>query len=211
MTASCDVYRVPYGRAPVRKPRRTSFCATVNPEEFLNDDTGSRRYWTVSIGEIDIDRLNSLPVEWFKQLWAQVYTQFYLKDPQGFRLTREERAALERSNQQYSKPLPGEIEIMDGLDWEQPEKQWDWQKVSSVREFLTIYSVTPVQIGKALSKIKTRDLRIKQKRPGNVSYYFLPTRRAPSKDKILTDDNIPVPEGVDWPEPMVKDAQGHLC
>lgn len=206
LTASCDVYRVPYGRTPVRKPRRTSFCATVNPEEFLNDDTGSRRYWTVSIGEIDIDRLNSLPVEWFKQLWAQVYTQYYLKDPQGFRLTREERAALERSNQQYSKPLPGEIEIMDGLDWKQPEKQWDWQKVSSVRDFLTIYSVTPVQIGKALSKIKTRDLRIKQKRPGNVSYYYLPTRRAPSKEKILIDDDPAIPEGVDWPKPMVKDA-----
>jgi predicted P-loop ATPase len=44
LTAARDAYRLPYARAAVRRPRRTSFCATVNPENFLNDDTGSRRY-----------------------------------------------------------------------------------------------------------------------------------------------------------------------
>ena len=44
MSACCDTYRQPYARVATTKPRRTSFCATVNPQEFLNDETGSRRW-----------------------------------------------------------------------------------------------------------------------------------------------------------------------
>ena len=47
ITSRTDTYRQPYARAATRKPRRTSFCATVNPTEFLNDETGSKeaRKW----------------------------------------------------------------------------------------------------------------------------------------------------------------------
>lgn len=60
LTAARDMYQLPYARVAVRRPRRTSFCATVNPEEFLNDETGSCRFWTVHVGNIDVERLNSL-------------------------------------------------------------------------------------------------------------------------------------------------------
>ena len=60
LTAARDMYQLPYARAAVRRPRRTSFCATVNPEEFLNDETGSCRFWTVHVRNIDVERLNSL-------------------------------------------------------------------------------------------------------------------------------------------------------
>ena len=168
------MYRLPYARAAVRRPRRTSFCATVNPEEFLNDETGSRRFWTVHVGNIDVERLNSLSKEWITQLWAQVYEQYYKTDPQGFRLSREERATLEKSNERYSKPIVGEIEIMDALDWEQPVSKWKWYRTSELKDALRLYRITPAQIGKALTRIATRDLRIETKAPGNVKQYLLP-------------------------------------
>ena len=174
LTAARDMYRLPYARAAVRRPRRTSFCATVNPEEFLNDETGSRRFWTVHVGNIDVERLNSLYKEWITQLWAQVYEQYYKTDPQGFRLSREERATLEKSNERYSKPIAGEIEIMDALDWEQPVSKWKWYRTSELKDALRLYRITPAQIGKALTRISTRDLRIETKAPGNVKQYLLP-------------------------------------
>lgn len=39
LSNTTDDIRVPYGRKSIKKPRRTSFCATVNPIEFLTDDT----------------------------------------------------------------------------------------------------------------------------------------------------------------------------
>ena len=56
VTACCDTYRQPYARVATTKPRRTSFCATVNPQEFLNDETGSRRWWVVEPTKIDCQK-----------------------------------------------------------------------------------------------------------------------------------------------------------
>lgn len=39
LSNTMDDIRVPYGRKSIKKPRRTSFCATVNPVDFLTDDT----------------------------------------------------------------------------------------------------------------------------------------------------------------------------
>lgn len=123
ITSRTDTYRQPYARAATRKPRRTSFCATVNPTEFLNDETGSRRWWVIRPSRIDVERLKGLSREWVCQLWAQVYSQLYLPNPQGFRLTEDERKKLTADNEQFSKPLPGETEILDKLEWESPVKQ----------------------------------------------------------------------------------------
>jgi len=97
LTASVDQYRPPYGQSIVTRPRRTSFAATVNPYDFLRDDTGSRRYWVIHITAIDLDALHSLTREWLEQLWAQIY-KFYQVNPSGFRLTKAERATLAERN-----------------------------------------------------------------------------------------------------------------
>ena len=99
LTASKDTYRQPYAQTVVSKPRRTSFCATVNPKEFLNDETGSRRYWVVQPMHIDVEALKRLDEAWLRQLWAQVYYNLLLPNPQGFRLTDEEREELVHANQ----------------------------------------------------------------------------------------------------------------
>ena len=174
LTSARDMYRLPYARAAVRRPRRTSFCATVNPEEFLNDETGSRRFWTVHVGNIDVEHLNSLSKEWLTQLWAQVYELYHKPNPQGFRLTRKEREMLEKSNERYSKPIAGEIEIMDALDWESPVSKWKWYRTCDLKSKLNMYRITPAQIGKALARISSRDPRIETKAPGNVKQYRLP-------------------------------------
>lgn len=192
LTATCDSYRLPYAREWADTPRRTSFCATVNPEEFLNDETGTRRFWTVHVENIDIDRLNSLSKEWVKQLWAQVYEQYYLKDAQGFRLTRAERMELEQRNERFSKPLAGELEIMDAFNWETPIEHWQWLRVRDVQNVMKNCRLTTVQAGKALSRIATRDERIQVKNVHNVKQYLLPKVRCMDFMNLYEGDAVPL-------------------
>jgi len=57
ITTATDVFRPPYGRTPERMARQSVFCATVNKDQFLRDDTGHRRYWVVPIkGSAQLDR-----------------------------------------------------------------------------------------------------------------------------------------------------------
>ena len=177
LTASKDTYRQPYARVAVSRPRRASFCGTVNPKDFLNDETGSRRYWVVQPEYIDTETLRSLTTDWLVQLWTQIYYTLFLPDPQGFRLSEEERAELLKANEEFAKPLPGELEILDKLDWQMPVENWSWKRVSSIKDDLDLRSMTAAQVGRALVKVMRMDDRIQVKSPGNVKHYLLPPRR----------------------------------
>ena len=173
LTSRRDTYRVPYGRTAIRRPRRTSFCGTVNPGEFLNDETGSRRFWVVHVDHIDLDRLKALSDDNIRQLWRQVYEDFYLPNPQGFRLSSDEREQLEKRNQQYAKPLAGEIEIRDHLHM----NHWNWgyYTVSEVMRELNLHGLSSSQVGKALNKIaREYPDKINVKSAHNVKRYYLP-------------------------------------
>lgn len=176
LTASKDVYRPPYAPENVHRPRRTSFCATVNPDAFLNDDTGSRRYWVIHVDSIDLEALMNKPRAWFEQLWRQVYA-LYVVEPQGFRLTNEERRVLIASNSRFDKALPMEIELNDLFNWNLPGEQWQWHTTSDLKTRLNAYNATAEQIGRAMKKIMRRDERIQVKAPKNVKQYFVPLER----------------------------------
>lgn len=66
ITNNVDYVRVPWGRKETNFIRRTSYIATVNSENFLIDDTGNRRWWTVSCGNIDYDHKIDM-----QQVWAE--------------------------------------------------------------------------------------------------------------------------------------------
>ena len=71
LTSNIDTYRMPYAKASTTMPRRTSFCGTVNPQEFLNDETGSRRFWVVNVDNINLKGVLALNEDWAKQLWCR--------------------------------------------------------------------------------------------------------------------------------------------
>jgi len=77
LTRTHDVVRLPYARAAQSLPRQCVMIGTTNASEFLRDSTGERRYWPVSVGQID--------VPWFvrnrDQLWAQAKKLLELGEP----------------------------------------------------------------------------------------------------------------------------------
>lgn len=174
ITQNTDTYRMPYAREAISRPRRTSFCGTVNPNRFLIDDTGNRRYWVIQPKEIDLARLKGLDEGFYKQLWRQVYETLYLPNPQGFRLTSEEQKQLGVDNEGYAKGLPGEVEVLDKLNWDAPLNKWNWNTTTQLREEMRLFSFTSAQIGRVLTKLVDTIDDMKVKEVSHKSLYFTP-------------------------------------
>lgn len=62
-----DRIRPPYGRNMIDFPRQCIFAGTVNHATYLRDETGNRRYWPVSVRQVEIAEL----AENRDQLWAE--------------------------------------------------------------------------------------------------------------------------------------------
>lgn len=68
-----DRMRLPYAHSEINYKRRTSFCASVNPEDFLVDPTGNRRFQPIALTSIDFDTYLKIDKQ---QLWAQVWSLY---------------------------------------------------------------------------------------------------------------------------------------
>ncbi len=153
ITTASDMYRLPYGRADVHIARRTSLCATANSDQYLIDPSGNRRFWTVTVTNIDLNALDKLDA---LQLWAQVDAKTN-HDRQGFRLSTEERKALSERNDLHEKPMKAESEIRDIFDMAEHGNKNLMFKHVTVTEFkiahesLRAYGVDA--ISKALTKM----------------------------------------------------------
>lgn len=63
-----DRFRAPYGQRVTSVPRRTVLGGTTNPEQFLKDTTGERRYWPFHVAqEIDLAALESVRDQLFAE------------------------------------------------------------------------------------------------------------------------------------------------
>jgi predicted P-loop ATPase len=85
LTAAVDKFRPPYGKRTVSIPRMSVFAATVNPNEYLQDPEGNRRYWPVATGHIDIPAL----ARDRDQIWAEA-VHWYHQGCRWWPETREE-------------------------------------------------------------------------------------------------------------------------
>ena len=54
LSSRVDTFRPPYGRTVIRAPRHCVVCGSTNDAVFLHDVTGSRRYFVVPTGKINL-------------------------------------------------------------------------------------------------------------------------------------------------------------
>ena len=174
ITSRDDTIRKPYRMEQVKKARTTSFCGTTNKITFLNDDTGSRRWWVIPVKK-KIILGDFAKKENLLQFWSQCYHAF-CADHNCFRLTDEEQEHLKEINRESMELLPAEEELRNRFDFEAPETEWNWMTASTLKN-LPEYDVdryTVQQIGKALTAISQDDDRIKQDRGKAGRLWFIP-------------------------------------
>lgn len=98
VASQVDLFRAPYGAAVQRIPRTNIIVGTTNEPRFLEDSTGSRRFWVLTLsGPADI----ALLTEWRDQLWAEALHRYRAGEqwhlPEAAEVIRREVAEDHRS------------------------------------------------------------------------------------------------------------------
>jgi len=103
---SVDRFRKAYGRRTGAYPRRVIFAGTTNSDDYLNDETGARRFWPVHCEAVDIDALKRDR----DQLWAEAVVRYHRGERWHITDPDLERAAKD-AQAQRRKHHPWEDEI----------------------------------------------------------------------------------------------------
>lgn len=131
-TRTKDRYRRLYGVNSEEYPRVTSFYATVNNEEFLEDSTGNRRYWCIRVESMNVDHKIDI-----NQLWGEVM-HLLKDDKEPHWLSSEEEKQLYSVNEGFENKSGTEIKIFDSLNWSAPIENWIYKPLSQLCEELNI-------------------------------------------------------------------------
>jgi putative DNA primase/helicase len=97
LSSAIDRYRPPFGRSRIDVPRQCVFICTTNEDDFLEDPTGHRRFWVVSVQRLDEEALLADR----DQLWAEA-VEMYMDGKPWF-LAREEEIDLAAANKTYER------------------------------------------------------------------------------------------------------------
>jgi putative DNA primase/helicase len=157
LTACADNFRAPYERRTKWVPRSCVFAATTNDATPLTDESGGRRYWIVTCGKINIEKLKADR----DQLWAEAFTRYLAGEPWHDHFPEfREALAVEQEERYQGGPFDEAI-----LTWlENPEpRQFDSHADRTSLTFdsavgrVTINDVLIHAVGKAQHAISRND------------------------------------------------------
>lgn len=110
ISRNIDEMRLPYGRVMRKFYRRCVFVGTTNSHEPLKDQEGSRRFWPVTVGKVDIPGVAAVR----DQLWAEALHRYHEGEP--WWLTHEESEQAEREADIYRSRDPLASQILDHIE-----------------------------------------------------------------------------------------------
>jgi len=112
MTTKIDLIRPPYGRSIESFKRASVIVGTTNQQEFLNDTTGSRRFWVIPIQkQIDRERLEAER----DRIWAAAVQIYRQGEP--WWLTDAEEAVINENRQPFQMFDPWHDLIADYVEF----------------------------------------------------------------------------------------------
>ncbi|MDO8928344.1 MAG: VapE family protein [Bacteroidota bacterium] len=138
-------------------PRLASFCGSVNGREFLTDITGSRRFLSFYVENIDIESLSNIDV---KKAYGQAY-KLYLE---GFRywFDSDEVKLINVENEDYTiAPIEQEL-IEKYFDLTNPKNEtYSSTEIKTILESFTKDRLSVNKIGAVMGKLKIERKSIK--------------------------------------------------
>ena len=130
LTIRADTFRPPYGSLTERHPRGSIFVATVNSDDFLRDDTGSRRFWIVECPQLKGQHIDIAKLENDRDsIWKAAVIAY--KTGRKPMLTHQEEIESHRRNTAYETESSLSIPIQNQL------ARWPHREEFATHEILT--------------------------------------------------------------------------
>lgn len=125
ITQMVDKLRRPYAAVESAFGRRTVFGGSVNEEQFLNDQTGNRRYLTIPVTSFSLNHTVDM-----QQLWAEVLVLW--NGGEAFYLSMDDVAELNEHNESFLTADPIDERIASSFDWDDQNCKREWLTASEV-------------------------------------------------------------------------------
>jgi predicted P-loop ATPase len=157
ISARFDKIRLPYTTMPKKYYRTCVFIGTTNEGQFLNDPTGSRRFFPIELNQKapqDVFKLDETTVQ---QIWAEAYHTY--KQGEKLYLDNELDLALaEKYREKASEESLFLMNIQEYLDMKVP-KDWDNLQVSEKRTYFENYQNNGMATGtQTMTKTTTKEI-----------------------------------------------------
>lgn len=197
ITSDRDIFRKPYGKAPMEYARMTFFYASTNQQKFLCDETGDRRYWPIILSYIDLEGWTE---EESLLMWGQVMTLAFAPEDDEYKSREpgpvawwpsdEELDALVKFQGDHKMETEEDTALRDLLDWNAPAELWQNMTVTSLISCLSTHwkgrDLSAVRMGKALTSISMSDSRVgKAQRKMNARGWHVP----PLRPELKAEEN----------------------
>jgi hypothetical protein len=128
-----DKMRLPYDRTITTRARGTSFWATVNDSQFLNDPTGARRFWP-----IEVTKCNAFHNIDMQQYWAQM--MYLVQNKERWNLSPEEaklHSAIVEEHRVES-PAEGRLQELRLRMKFIPKEEWAFATASDIARYYSL-------------------------------------------------------------------------
>lgn len=155
MTTTLHINERPaYGRNKMRLPHVASFCATGNNLQFLNDDTGTRRWVVAEIEHIENPWNTQLPYE---GIYAQAHA--LLRNKFRYWFDDKEIDIINRRNRRFETPNSARELILTHYRKPLPTERGRYLTASDiVSRFSPHIRLNTAQVGRALRELGYRSI-----------------------------------------------------
>src|SRR4030067_471729 len=179
ITAPADDFRAPFDHREKHHKRRTILCGSVNSPEFLRDETGNRRYWSIAVKSINMNTKINRDI-----VWCEI-KNLYLTGEKWF-FNEEEGQQLNEINTSFeTKTIIDDI-LTHIIDFSTDAEKKYYKTIELLpyltREGLQLDKLTTTKIGTALSKLGFKPKSIMKNGVRN-NYRYLSIKKIKKKKK----------------------------
>ena len=160
-----DIMRRPYARKDSSYARRTVFFASVNQKEFLFDETGNTRFWSIETKAIDYNHTIDM-----QQVWAEIYQLYESGEP--YIMTSEEIRQINTNNEDFMGADYHEELVNRKFDWN--ASTWVWKTVTEISRYLAIQNPKQQDLNRLSKAVKKYNGDKHKRGTGGVRLLWVP-------------------------------------
>ena len=174
--ANRDIIRRPFARKESYYGRRTVFFGSVNKKEFLADDTGNTRFWTIKVTAINYNHTIDM-----QQVWAEIYQLYESGEP--FMMGADEMETVNRNNEEFMSADYHDELAARRFDWSELPFIGQWKTTTEICHDVGIIHPKQNDLNKMGRAIRNHNGDQDKRGTGGVRLLYVPKLKLGNHDE----------------------------